>query len=125
MATTTEFQRSIEAIIMHTLYRYTPKNTSNKIYLERLILNNIKALRFSFSLQAICLLSKKRKINFAKDLCVSVKVLVQRSLAAKNMHHVKGGSILAAYLKILPLFTTVFPGMISRILFTGRDLIPS
>jgi hypothetical protein len=36
------------------------------------------------------------------------------------MHHVKGGSILAAYLKILPLFTTVFPGMISRILFTGK-----
>ena len=68
---------------------------------------------------------KKGKINFVKDLCVSVKVLVQRSLAAKNMHHVKGGSILAAYLKILPLFTTVFPGMISRILFTGRELIPS
>lgn len=52
-------------------------------------------------------------------LC-TLKVLVQRSLAAKNMHHVKGGSILAAYLKILPLFTTVFPGMISRILFTGK-----
>ena len=39
------------------------------------------------------------------------------------MHHVKGGSILAAYLKILPLFTTVFPGMISRILFTGNHLV--
>lgn len=50
----------------------------------------------------------------------SDQVLVQRSLAAKNMHHVKGGSILAAYLKILPLFTTVFPGMISRILFTDQ-----
>ncbi|XP_012935634.1 sodium/glucose cotransporter 4 [Aplysia californica] len=45
------------------------------------------------------------------------QVLVQRSLAAKNMYHVKGGSILAAYLKVLPLFTTVFPGMISRVLF--------
>uniref|UniRef100_A0A2C9K3P1 Sodium/glucose cotransporter 4 n=2 Tax=Biomphalaria glabrata TaxID=6526 RepID=A0A2C9K3P1_BIOGL len=45
------------------------------------------------------------------------QVLVQRTLAAKNMHHVKGGSILAAYLKVLPLFTTVFPGMISRVLF--------
>ncbi|XP_071167276.1 sodium/glucose cotransporter 4-like isoform X1 [Mytilus edulis] len=50
----------------------------------------------------------------------SDQVLVQRSLAAKNMHHVKGGSILAAYLKILPLFTTVFPGMISRILYTDQ-----
>ncbi|KAJ8303989.1 LOW QUALITY PROTEIN: hypothetical protein KUTeg_017572 [Tegillarca granosa] len=50
----------------------------------------------------------------------SDQVLVQRSLSAKNMHHVKGGSILAAYLKILPLFTTVFPGMISRVLFTDQ-----
>ena len=53
-------------------------------------------------------------------LFLYLKVLVQRSLAAKNMLHVKGGSILAAYLKILPLFTIVFPGMISRVLFTGR-----
>ncbi|ESP00615.1 hypothetical protein LOTGIDRAFT_213032 [Lottia gigantea] len=50
----------------------------------------------------------------------SDQVLVQRSLAAKNMHHVKGGSIMAAYLKVLPLFTTVFPGMISRILFPNQ-----
>nr|WLN44354.1 AAT14 [Sinonovacula rivularis] len=50
----------------------------------------------------------------------SDQVLVQRSLAAKNMSHVKGGSILAAYLKILPLFTIVFPGMISRVLFTDQ-----
>ncbi|KAH3830210.1 sodium/glucose cotransporter 4-like [Dreissena polymorpha] len=50
----------------------------------------------------------------------SDQVLVQRSLAAKNMHHVKGGSILAAYLKIIPLFTIVFPGMISRVLFTDQ-----
>lgn len=55
-----------------------------------------------------------------RECLCTLKVLVQRSLAAKNMHHVKGGSILAAYLKILPLFTTVFPGMISRILFTGK-----
>ena len=53
-------------------------------------------------------------------ISLSRQVLVQRSLAAKNMHHVKGGSILAAYLKTLPLFTTIFPGMISRILFTGE-----
>ncbi|XP_069137178.1 sodium/glucose cotransporter 4-like [Argopecten irradians] len=48
------------------------------------------------------------------------QVLIQRTLSAKNMHHVKGGSILGAYLKILPLFTTVFPGMISRILFKDQ-----
>ncbi|XP_042545705.1 sodium/myo-inositol cotransporter 2 [Dipodomys spectabilis] len=45
------------------------------------------------------------------------QVIVQRSLAAKNLSHAKGGSLMAAYLKILPLFIMVFPGMISRVLF--------
>ncbi|XP_069503458.1 sodium/myo-inositol cotransporter 2 isoform X2 [Ambystoma mexicanum] len=45
------------------------------------------------------------------------QVIVQRSLAAKSLSHAKGGSLLAAYLKVLPLFIMVFPGMISRILF--------
>uniref|UniRef100_H3B5E4 Sodium/myo-inositol cotransporter 2 n=1 Tax=Latimeria chalumnae TaxID=7897 RepID=H3B5E4_LATCH len=45
------------------------------------------------------------------------QVIVQRSLAAKNMTHAKGGALLASYLKILPLFIMVMPGMISRILF--------
>ncbi|KAL2101104.1 hypothetical protein ACEWY4_002865 [Coilia grayii] len=44
-------------------------------------------------------------------------VIVQRSLAAKNLVHAKGGSLLAAYLKVLPFFIMVLPGMISRILF--------
>lgn len=45
------------------------------------------------------------------------QVIVQRSLAAKSLSHAKGGSILAGFLKILPLFMLIFPGMISRILF--------
>ncbi|XP_038619235.1 sodium/myo-inositol cotransporter 2 [Tachyglossus aculeatus] len=45
------------------------------------------------------------------------QVIVQRSLAAQNMSHAKGGSLLAAYLKVLPLFLMVMPGMISRVLF--------
>ncbi|XP_023372485.1 sodium/myo-inositol cotransporter 2 isoform X2 [Otolemur garnettii] len=45
------------------------------------------------------------------------QVIVQRTLAAKNLSHAKGGSLLAAYLKVLPLFIMVFPGMISRVLF--------
>ncbi|XP_062820748.1 sodium/myo-inositol cotransporter 2 [Anolis carolinensis] len=45
------------------------------------------------------------------------QVIVQRSLAAKSLPHAKGGALLASYLKILPLFMMVFPGMISRILF--------
>ncbi|XP_075851306.1 sodium/myo-inositol cotransporter 2 isoform X2 [Microcebus murinus] len=47
------------------------------------------------------------------------QVIVQRSLAAKNLSHAKGGSLMAAYLKVLPLFIMVFPGMVSRILFPG------
>ncbi|KAM9345623.1 sodium/myo-inositol cotransporter 2 [Symphorus nematophorus] len=48
----------------------------------------------------------------------SDQVIVQRSLAAKTLTHAKGGSLLAAYLKILPFFAIMLPGMISRILYT-------
>ncbi|XP_053326317.1 sodium/glucose cotransporter 1 [Spea bombifrons] len=46
------------------------------------------------------------------------QVIVQRCLSAKNMSHVKAGCILCGYLKLLPMFLMVFPGMISRILYT-------
>ncbi|XP_056257148.1 sodium/myo-inositol cotransporter 2 [Seriola aureovittata] len=49
----------------------------------------------------------------------SDQVIVQRSLAAKTLTHAKGGSLLAAYLKFLPFFAVMLPGMISRILYTG------
>ncbi|XP_070207628.1 sodium/glucose cotransporter 4-like [Littorina saxatilis] len=45
------------------------------------------------------------------------QVIVQRGLAAKNMTHAKMGCVLAAYLKIMPMWLFVFPGMISRILY--------
>ncbi|XP_071156501.1 sodium/glucose cotransporter 4-like isoform X1 [Mytilus edulis] len=45
------------------------------------------------------------------------QVIVQRSLAAKSCSHAKGGSLVAGYLKLLPLFLLMFPGMISRILY--------
>nr|KAF6294918.1 solute carrier family 5 member 11 [Pipistrellus kuhlii] len=48
------------------------------------------------------------------------QVIVQRSLAAKNLSHAKAGSLMAAYLKVLPLFLMVFPGMVSRILFPDQ-----
>ncbi|XP_048407896.1 sodium/myo-inositol cotransporter 2-like isoform X3 [Stegostoma tigrinum] len=48
------------------------------------------------------------------------QVIVQRSLSAKNLLHAKGGSLLAVYLKILPVFIMVFPGMISRVLFADE-----
>uniref|UniRef100_A0A803SP18 Sodium/mannose cotransporter SLC5A10 n=1 Tax=Anolis carolinensis TaxID=28377 RepID=A0A803SP18_ANOCA len=45
------------------------------------------------------------------------QVIVQRSLSAKSLNHAKGGSILASYLKMLPMVLIVMPGMISRILY--------
>ncbi|TSN76552.1 Sodium/glucose cotransporter 4 [Bagarius yarrelli] len=51
----------------------------------------------------------------------SDQVIVQRSLSAKNLSHAKGGSVLGGYLKILPMFFIVMPGMISRALFPGRS----
>ena len=50
-------------------------------------------------------------------------MIVQRSLAAKNLSHAKGGSLVAAYLKVLPLFLMVFPGMASRVLFPGEEAV--
>ncbi|KAK3734817.1 hypothetical protein QZH41_009688, partial [Actinostola sp. cb2023] len=48
------------------------------------------------------------------------QVIVQRALAAKSLSHAQGGCIFAGYIKILPLFTLVMPGMISRILSPDR-----
>uniref|UniRef100_A0A4W6C2W5 Sodium/glucose cotransporter 1 n=1 Tax=Lates calcarifer TaxID=8187 RepID=A0A4W6C2W5_LATCA len=45
------------------------------------------------------------------------QVIVQRCLSAKSLSHVKAGCILCGYLKLLPMFLMVFPGMISRILY--------
>ncbi|MBZ3887643.1 Sodium/glucose cotransporter 1 [Sciurus carolinensis] len=48
------------------------------------------------------------------------QVIVQRCLSAKNMSHVKAGCTLCGYLKLLPMFLMVMPGMISRILYTEK-----
>ncbi|XP_067940984.1 sodium/glucose cotransporter 4-like [Watersipora subatra] len=45
------------------------------------------------------------------------QVLVQRLLSAKNTIHAKAGSIMAGYMKILPLFLMAWPGIIARVLF--------
>lgn len=45
------------------------------------------------------------------------QVIVQRLLAAKSLSHAQGGTLFAGYLKILPLFVIIMPGMISRVLF--------
>ncbi|XP_055462751.1 solute carrier family 5 member 4-like, partial [Psammomys obesus] len=48
------------------------------------------------------------------------QVIVQRCLCGKNMSHVKAACILCGYLKLLPMFIMVMPGMISRILYTDK-----
>ncbi|XP_064624052.1 sodium/mannose cotransporter SLC5A10-like [Lineus longissimus] len=45
------------------------------------------------------------------------QLMVQRALAAKSLSHAQGGTILTGFLKLLPLFVIVMPGMISRVLF--------
>ncbi|XP_012869704.1 PREDICTED: low affinity sodium-glucose cotransporter-like [Dipodomys ordii] len=55
------------------------------------------------------------------------QVVVQRCLSGKNMSHVKAACILCGYLKLLPMFLMVMPGMISRILYTDKVacIVPS
>ncbi|KAG9271030.1 sodium/myo-inositol cotransporter [Astyanax mexicanus] len=48
------------------------------------------------------------------------QVIVQRVLAAKNIAHAKGSTLMAGMLKVLPMFIIVIPGMISRILFADE-----
>ncbi|KAM8903940.1 sodium/myo-inositol cotransporter-like isoform 2-T5 [Spinachia spinachia] len=48
------------------------------------------------------------------------QVIVQRVLAAKSVAHAKGSTVMAGFLKILPMFIIVIPGMISRILFADE-----
>ena len=48
------------------------------------------------------------------------QVIVQRALASKNLSHGRAACLMAGYIKILPMFLLVMPGMISRVLYTGR-----
>ena len=46
---------------------------------------------------------------------------MQRALAAKTIVHAKAGTLLAGYLKFLPMWLIVFPGMIARVLYPGLN----
>jgi len=48
-----------------------------------------------------------------------MQVIVQRTLAAKNLSHAKGGCVAAGLMKILPMYMMVMVGMVSRVVFTG------
>ena len=45
------------------------------------------------------------------------QVIVQRTLASRNISNAKGGCIFAAYLKLLPFFMLVIPGMAARVIW--------
>ena len=45
------------------------------------------------------------------------QVIVQRTLASKNVSHAKAGCLFAAFLKLLPFFMLVVPGMAARVLW--------
>ena len=53
------------------------------------------------------------------------QVNVQRVLSARNLHHATSGAIFAGFLKIIPVFIFVLPGIIGFILYneqlTGED----
>ncbi|KAM9194425.1 LOW QUALITY PROTEIN: solute carrier family 5 member 4-like [Dugong dugon] len=51
---------------------------------------------------------------------VMSSVIVQRCLSGKDMSHVKAACILCGYLKLLPMFLMVMPGMINHILYTDK-----
>ena len=54
--------------------------------------------------------------------------IVQRVLSAKNIDHARSGTILAGFLKILPLFILVLPGLIAIVLFpeiSGNEAFPA
>ena len=48
------------------------------------------------------------------------QVIVQRALAAKDEGHAKGGTVLAGFLKILPVFMLVIPGLVARALYPAE-----
>ena len=50
----------------------------------------------------------------------SDQVIVQRALSAKSLAHARGGTLLTAFLKILPLFIFVLPGLIAAVLWKSE-----
>ena len=45
------------------------------------------------------------------------QMMVQKVLAARSLSDAQGGTILTGWIKILPIFLIVVPGMISRVLY--------
>lgn len=63
-------------------------------------------------------------VVFGDNVSSQFQVLVQRALGAKNHIQARAGTIFAGFLKILPMFVMVMPGMISRVLFPNSIACP-
>lgn len=50
--------------------------------------------------------------------------IVQRGMAARNLAHARAGAVAASWLKLLPLFLMVVPGMIARVLMASDGVVP-
>ena len=50
-------------------------------------------------------------------------MMVQKALSAKSLSDAQGATILTGWIKVLPMFLIIIPGMISRVLYpdTVRD----
>ncbi len=55
-----------------------------------------------------------------EELFLRLQVIVQRVLAAKDYSNAKGGCVFAGWLKFLPLWLLVFPGMVARVLYPNE-----
>ena len=45
------------------------------------------------------------------------QMMVQKALSAKSLSDAQGATILTGWIKVLPMFLIVIPGMISRVLY--------
>lgn len=46
--------------------------------------------------------------------------MVQKALSARSLSDAQGGTILTGWIKVLPMFLIVIPGMISRVLYPNE-----
>ena len=45
------------------------------------------------------------------------QMMVQKALSAKSLSDAQGATILTGWIKVLPMFLIIIPGMISRVLY--------
>ena len=49
-----------------------------------------------------------------------LQIMVQKALSARSLTDAQGATILTGWIKVLPMFLIVVPGMISRVLFPNE-----